>query len=157
MKQPWLTLLILIGLPALGALTGRLAAPALARFDYVVRVAEHVRADELRPKAEGTEEASPKAKAEADKEVKAFKSTGLPVASIYEQAAETRDWFAVGSVWLGLFCGLVAALKILNSLVWRRQREYDADPAHCLACARCYLACPVERERLQHESAEQPL
>lgn len=156
MNKTRLTILILIALPTLGALAGRLAAPALARFDYVVRVAEHVRADELRPKPAETAEAPLKAK-DVDKEVKAFKSTGLPVATIYAQAAEVRAHFAIGSVWLGLFCGLVAAAKILTALVWRGQREYDADPAHCLACARCYLSCPVERERLQHVSAERPL
>ena len=160
MKRSWQILLILIiALPALGAVAGRLAAPGLARFNYLVRLAGHVRQDELKTQhAEQNALPSPTVgKTAADLEVKAFKTTGLPPASLYAQAQEVRRKFATGATWFGVWCGLIAAIKIITMLGWRRQREYDADPAHCLACARCYLACPVERERLQAALGERPL
>lgn len=148
MKRSWrITLIVLLALPLGGALAGRLAAPSLARMDEVVWLAGEVWKDE----GHGTRgQADPDA-------LKWFQNLGLPAGQLYLQAAETRHKLAVGATWFGLWCGLVAALKILTQFAWRRRREYDADPAHCLACARCYLSCPVERERLELESKEQPL
>jgi NAD-dependent dihydropyrimidine dehydrogenase PreA subunit len=45
--------------------------------------------------------------------------------------------------------GLVVCLKLIHLSIRRRRHDYEADPAACLSCARCYLSCPVEHERLQ--------
>jgi NAD-dependent dihydropyrimidine dehydrogenase PreA subunit len=152
-----LILSLIIALPATGAVLGRLAAPALARMNYIVKVAEHVWRDKNKPKTEAPAEATPGKKVKEDDEVKAFRATGLPPAQLYAQAHEVRQRFNVASAWFGAWCGLVTALKIAQLLNWRRQREYATDPSHCLACARCYDACPVDRTRKHQELGEQPL
>ena len=72
---------------------------------------------------------------------------GLSPESIYEQAHAIQERFRTGGGWFGLWVGLVAAIKILSLYRERRLGEYEADRSGCLACARCYLSCPVELER----------
>lgn len=154
MKNTAVVILVLIvAFPLFGALAGRLAAPELARLNYIVRLATNVRQSDLHP----AEEKPTRLMTPEEKDVKAFKTTGMPSALLYTQAAEVRHQFAVGSAWFGAWCGLIAALKIASLLKWRRRAEYDADPADCLACARCYKYCPVERERLEQALGERPL
>lgn len=138
MKRALTILLLLIALPSVGAWCGRLAAPALARQNYIVQVAERVwRAEQEKPGAEHEHE---------DDRLTAFRATGLPAARIYEQAREIQSRFRLGGALFGLWCGLVAALKIASLLAWRRGALYDADPSRCLACARCFASCPVGRD-----------
>ena len=151
-------LIALLTLPLAGAVAGRLAAPGLARMNYTVWLAELVRLDELHPsEADDISVTSNKPVSDRRKAVKAFKSTNMPLATLYADATAVRRTFATGATWFGLWCGLVAALKIAALLRARRPREYKTDASHCLACARCYLACPVERERLVKAAGERPL
>ena len=48
---------------------------------------------------------------------------------------------------LGGFLGLVVVGEFLALSVRRRRTDYEADPASCLACGRCYQYCPKEHER----------
>lgn len=158
MKRSGVIILILIiVLPALGAVAGRVAAPELARLDYIVRLAKNVRQSELHPAPAGEKEKPVMQMTQAEKDVKAFKSLGMPSATLYAQANEVLARFRTGSTWFGLFCGLVTALTIASDLKRRQRNEYDADPADCLACARCYQSCPVERERLERALGERAL
>ncbi len=59
--------------------------------------------------------------------------------------------FAWGCAMLGVWMGLVISLKLVGHAVRRTRSEYTADAGTCLACARCYQYCPVERERLEKE------
>ena len=149
MRRTRLIILIaLIALPLLGAGIGRLSGPALSRLNYIVNVAEHVWNEEKN--GPGKEE---------DQLVKAFRSTGMPATQIYDQAREIRERFTRGATWFGLWCGLVAGIRLASSLVWRRRHVYESDPMDCLACGRCYLSCPLERKRLkrlQRPLAEHP-
>ena len=52
---------------------------------------------------------------------------------------------------LGLWFGLVLGLSTVSLLVRARRRTYQADPAECLSCGRCYEWCPYERERWEEE------
>jgi len=60
-----------------------------------------------------------------------------------------RDRFALGGALLGGFLGFVVGGKLIALSVRRRRTDYEADPAGCLACGRCYRYCPKEHERLK--------
>jgi ferredoxin len=55
-----------------------------------------------------------------------------------------------GAWLLGGFLGLVIGLKLIRLSVYRRRVDYEADPALCVACGRCFDYCP--RERLRRKS-----
>ncbi|MEW6358976.1 MAG: 4Fe-4S binding protein [Planctomycetota bacterium] len=50
---------------------------------------------------------------------------------------------------LGLWFGLVIAAKLVSLCVVSERETYEVDHARCFACARCYMACPRERDRLK--------
>ena len=138
MKHPRLQFLALVvGLVAVGAVAGRIAAPALARGDYVVQAAERVWLEE----STGIEDE------EQTLQSTAVRIQGVPLQMLFGDAAAVRAKFRVGATLFGAWCGLVAALKIASVLAQRRRRDYVTDPAHCLSCARCFLSCPVEHQR----------
>jgi ferredoxin len=139
----WRALLILLLAPLAGTLAGWLSGSALARQNYMVQVAERVWLEESQGLSERTNQST------------AFRATGMPPAQLYAQAREISHQFRVGAALFGLWCGVVAACKILGLLAERARREYDADPAACLACTRCYAACPVEQEHRKPLSGEQ--
>jgi len=78
----------------------------------------------------------------------AFRATGQTSAALYKEATEIRARFALGGALLGGFVGFVIGGKLVTLSVRRRRTEYEADPASCLACGRCYQYCPKEHERL---------
>jgi NosR/NirI family transcriptional regulator, nitrous oxide reductase regulator len=47
----------------------------------------------------------------------------------------------------GIFVGLIAAAKLIGSVIHRRQEDYEARRADCLACGRCFAYCPREQIR----------
>jgi polyferredoxin len=47
----------------------------------------------------------------------------------------------------GAFVGLVVAAKLIGSVIIRRQEDYEAKRADCLACGRCFAYCPREQNR----------
>ena len=134
-------ILLILVLPFIGWMIGWSAGPWLARANYIVQVAERVWQEETAGLEERTLQSD------------AFRLTGgIPAETLFSQALEIRDQFRTGAAWLGLWIGLVAALKIISILRTREGTEYEADRALCVACGRCYLACPVERERLNLNS-----
>lgn len=148
-KEFWRGVSLLVLFCALGSLMGYLAAPSLAHLHYSVRLAERLYAQESRdPKKESVEE---KIRLDRDKnsfEMQAVRTLGLSPSQLYEEAREVHRRFRIGSLLFGLWCGVVAGLKLVNLFVTRQSSVYEADKAHCLACGRCYLACPVEHKRL---------
>jgi ferredoxin len=133
-----LLLSILCGLAA-GALLGWRAGPALSKAHYIVQVAERVWLEESQGLTEQTRQSE------------AYRKTGLPSEHIYRQAREIRGRFQIGGALFGLWCALTAGSSLGSIFSRRPPREYEPDPAHCLACGRCYLSCPVERERRKQE------
>ena len=111
----------------------------LAQVHPQVRLAQRVYLEE-NGQVEGTTDASD-----------AFRATGRPSAELYAEATEIRDRFAIGGVLFGAFVGLVIGGKLLTLSVKRRRTDYEADPASCLACGRCYSYCPKEHERLKQK------
>ena len=102
-----------------------------------VRLAQRIYLEQ-NGQAEGTTDASD-----------AFRATGRPSTELYAEASAIRDRFTVGGALFGAFIGLVIGGKLLGLSVKRRRTDYEADPASCLACGRCYSYCPKEHERLK--------
>ena len=114
---------------------GRCGRP-FSRLDHTVRVADRVWQEE-RGKVQGTTDES-----------EAFRKQGQPSEELYRQAADRRLRFDRGARWFGAWVGLVFGLKLILLSLRRHRKDYEADPAACLACARCYVACPQEHVRL---------
>jgi NAD-dependent dihydropyrimidine dehydrogenase PreA subunit len=130
-----LFLLLLPVLVAAGGWAGYSLKERLARVHPSVRTAERVYLEES-GQVTGTTDVSD-----------AFRTTGRTSESLYQQATAIRGQFAVGGALLGAFIGLVAGGKLIALSVRRRRMEYEADPASCFACGRCYQYCPKEHER----------
>jgi len=129
---------LLILVPVLlagGAAAGYQAGPGLSRMHTTVRVAERVHQEES-GQAEGTTDES-----------QAFRSTGESVESLYHRAALLQNRFTLGGAWLGAGLGLILGLKLILVSVRRHRTGYEAEPAACLACARCYAYCPKDRDQ----------
>jgi NosR/NirI family nitrous oxide reductase transcriptional regulator len=130
-----LFLLLLPVLVAAGGWAGYSLKERLARMHPRVRTAERVYLEET-GRVTGTTNASD-----------AFRATGQAAEALYRDATEIRGRFAVGGALLGGFLGLVAGGKLVTGSVRRRRVAYEADPAGCFACGRCYAYCPKEHER----------
>lgn len=119
-----------------GALLGRLGAPAVARYDRVVSLAERVYQEET-GRVKGQTNAS-----------EAFRKQATPTGELYRQALVKRRWYGGATTLFGAWCGIVVAGKLIFLTLRRRRPDYEADQAACLSCARCYTSCPIEQERL---------
>ena len=128
-------LVLLPVLVAAGGWAGYSLKGPLARVHPTVRTAERVYLEET-GEIEGTTDVSD-----------AFRATGKASDALYDEASQIRAKFEVGGALLGGFLGLVVAGQFLALSVRRRRTEYEADPASCLACGRCYQYCPKEHER----------
>jgi NosR/NirI family nitrous oxide reductase transcriptional regulator len=130
--------LFLVLLPVLvtaGGWAGYSLKERLARVHPRVRTAERVYLEET-GQVTGTTNASD-----------AFRTTGQASEALYQDATEIRHRFAFGGALWGGFIGFVAGGKLVALSVRRRRTEYEADPAGCFACGRCYQHCPKEQER----------
>jgi ferredoxin len=148
-REFWRGVSLLVLLCVLGSGAGYLAAPFFARQHYAVRMAEQLREQETRDlKSESVAEKIRLDLAKESFEMQAVRTLGLASDQLYAEAREVHRRFRIGSFLFGLWCGLVAGLKLLNLFIARPGAFYEADKSHCLACGRCYLACPVEHKRL---------
>ncbi len=130
----------LVLLPVLvggGARAGYQVRGWLAQVHPQVRLAHRVHQEET-GQVEGTTDASD-----------AFRTTGRPSQELYDEAMVLGEGFAIGGALLGAFMGFIIGGKLVALSVQRKRTEYEADPAGCLACGRCYESCPKEHERLK--------
>jgi ferredoxin len=125
-------LLLPVLLVASGAL-GYLGGAAVSGQHTTVRQANRVWLEE-HGKVEGT-----------TLESEAFYRHGQPLEDLLHAASAIRRQFNLGGLLLGLWIGLVIGLKLVFLAVRRRRTDYEADPAACLACGRCYRFCPEEQ------------
>jgi NAD-dependent dihydropyrimidine dehydrogenase PreA subunit len=130
----WLLALLPVLIGA-SALLGWLAGPHLARMDYTVRLAERIRMEDA-GQVEGQIPMS-----------EAFRGTGRPKADLRADALRLSGSYALGGTILGGFVGLVVGAKLIALSVRRRRTDYEADPATCLSCGRCFQYCPIEKRR----------
>ncbi len=84
----------------------------------------------------------------------AFRDSGQSTQQLYREAAETRTAFRTGSAWLGGWLGLVIGFSLIKLSLKRQRKDYQADPAACLSCGRCYRYCPREHVRLQAQNGK---
>lgn len=120
-------------LTAAGALTAHRLSGALWQADATIRLAQRVSAEKAGEFSDTT------------KASEAFYRSGGDVDALMAQARQKQLDLANGSTWLGAFVGLVIALKIIGLHTRRRRQDFEADPAACMACGRCYNYCPVHR------------
>jgi NAD-dependent dihydropyrimidine dehydrogenase PreA subunit len=80
-------------------------------------------------------------------EVKAFRDTGGAPQELYAQAQVIVRRFHIGGALVGVWMGLAISGKLIAYSIRRRNPDYTADPGTCIACARCFMSCPVELKR----------
>lgn len=125
----------LIVLPLVLAWVGHRAGPALARADSTVQLAALVaRADR------GEELETLTARQRLD----AFRETADTSDALLARAQLVQQRFSVGGALVGVWMGVVTALKLFGATRRHVRPDYAADAATCLACARCFKYCPVD-------------
>ncbi len=128
-------LLLILVLPAVGAMLGRWAAPMFARAHFLVQQADQVRREMSDPAA-GTSLQSD-----------AFRASGEAREALFARADAVERRFAWAVPIFGAFCGLAFALLNVGLNRDGRREIYEIDYAACLACGRCFACCPIEQRR----------
>lgn len=142
----WARVLIVL-LPfmiVVGGWIGYEAAPALARANPTVRLADRIRLEEAGLVSGRTDEST------------AFRSTNRTIESLYTQAEAKQQDFALGSTLLGGAMGLLFGLTLIRTHICFRRTHYETHRAGCVACGRCYWSCPREHLRRHRQSHPQP-
>ncbi len=119
-----------------GALAGARLEAVLARLDPTVRLAETMLTED------------PAAAAGSTLETRAFRSGGRQMADLAASARAIRSRFRVGGALAGAYLGSVVMVALLRRSRRPRRAGYGPEPADCLACGRCFDACPQARAPL---------
>jgi NAD-dependent dihydropyrimidine dehydrogenase PreA subunit len=130
-----------------GFLSGYLAGPAVSRLDARVQLAARIQVEQ---EAEQQGELLP-----MTVESEAWYETGETAENLYERAREVEHDFTWGMAFVGAFIGLAAACKVAGLRMVEPADIYYIHQGRCVSCTRCFLACPVEHERLQELGKEQ--
>ncbi len=132
-------ILLLILLPALiagGIGLGGMAGGTLARKHRLVSLAERLQLEDTGVVPDTTDASA------------AFRAGNNSSETLYAEARALQHRYTVAARWCGAWIGLVVGLKLLSLAIVRQRPDYEADPARCLSCARCYRFCPQELQRL---------
>jgi polyferredoxin len=129
------TILLTPLLAVAGALLGASLSSVTSRVHPTVQLADRMYL-ELNHKVEGV-----------TNESDSFRRTRRPVEKLYDEASGITRQFRTGGYAAGGFVGLAAGLMLVGAGLRRTRKEFDADPGSCLACGRCYNACPLDRKR----------
>jgi ferredoxin len=124
--------LIVVAFALLGT---RLGGP-LSLLDPEVQLAEQVRREELGLTATTTDASD------------AFRAARRPASELYAAAGARRDRFGHLGIALGVWVGLVLAVKLVSLSVHGSRSEYEPNRTGCVSCGRCFWYCPVEQVRL---------
>lgn len=130
------TILALVALVAM-PLGGWWAGPSLARANATVQLAGRIWKEDSKGLTGRTLESE------------TFRATGGTREALFADAGRIERQFALGTAILGLWCAVVIGLKLLYRIRPQRREVYEIDHAQCVACGRCFLACPRERLRRQ--------
>jgi outer membrane protein assembly factor BamB/ferredoxin len=125
--------LLLVLLPVALAVAGWHAGHVAARYHATVALAEMV----LGPKSALPEVAE-------SFEVRAFRMQGGDEDELRAEALRLERVFRLGASLVGFWCGLVAALKTAAMGRVPVRTEFEIERALCVACGRCFAACPKE-------------
>ncbi len=74
-------------------------------------------------------------------------------APLYNTAKKDLQQFKWGGALFGAFIGFILAIKFFSLLGKKKRTCYDVDRVLCVSCGRCYLSCPLERQRLRQIGA----
>ena len=96
---------------------------------------------------------APPADEERYPEIEAFKRRGQSREEAEARAAATLARFRTGCAGAGVFIGAVLALRLLGLTRLQRRALHEADRIRCVACGRCFAACPKNRE---HDNVPRP-
>ena len=132
------TILLTPLLAGAGALLGGSLSSVTSRMHPTVRLANRMYL-ELNHLVEGVTNDSD-----------SFRKTRRPVENLYDEAIGLVRQFRIGGYAAGGFIGLAAGLMMAGAGLRRTRKEFDADPGSCLACGRCYNACPLDRRIKSH-------
>ena len=133
-----IALILTLFLPLAGVLLGYMAGPFFARADGTVQLAARIWQEESRGLTERTLESE------------AFRGTGREPSELFAEAQRIERRLSIGGAFFGAWCGLVIALKLFAAARVPKREIYEADPAECVSCGRCFLYCPRERLRLKN-------
>lgn len=119
-------------LTGLLAVAGFYSGNLLSRIGFDVRLADQFRMEEQNPTLEPSLETA------------AARTLSREPAVVQQQAEGIQKRMRLGSACFGAWMGLVIGLKLVRTQRPQRRKGYVADPAGCLACARCFASCPVK-------------
>lgn len=122
-------------LTIVGGFIGSLLSVSLSNLHPTISLAERVMA-ENKGLVEGTTLAS-----------RTFHESGKLTAELLQESNVIRDEFKTGSIFLGIFMGLVVGLKGMGVFFKRTQKDYESNRTDCFSCGRCFPYCPDEHER----------
>jgi NosR/NirI family nitrous oxide reductase transcriptional regulator len=133
----WLLVLLPAFIAGGGWVGSKLAVP-MSRLNPTVELAERHLAQKKSPGFFGvmTPETLSLQRAEQDPDL------------VLRAAHDYRRRFAIAATLFGGWVGLVIGVKLLSLAVRTRRNDYEPDRGACLACARCFRACPQELVRL---------
>lgn len=114
------------------ASTGWLTGAWVARAHPAVRMAEVLAT-------------VPQEAADQYPELEAFRRGGASRDEAEACAAEAVRRFRAGGTGAGVFVGVVMGLRLLGMTRLRRRPLHEADRMRCVACGRCWDACPLNR------------
>ncbi len=131
-KQLILVLALIPFIIGLSGLIGWYSAGSLSRVHATVRLADRIQLEQEL----GAENLA------AHEVAEAFWETGRKPEELYTAAAHIQESMTAGSIWLGLFMGLVFSIKLVSLSILRPHKDYEANAGTCFGCARCYEYCP---------------
>lgn len=136
-KQFLVALLLFPMIVALFGWIGSLLAFPLAQLHPVVKRAELVRAEET-----GLVD-----RFGAFDETLAHYRGGEENESLYQRAAQVYQRLQYGTLFFGLWVGVVLGIKGITLTVRRKRTEYQTDGGRCFSCGRCFWYCPNQKEQ----------
>lgn len=81
-------------------------------------------------------------------ELEAFYGQGGTVENLTEKYNRTQADFKFYATIAGALIGLVIGITLINLSVKRTRKQYEIDPADCVACGRCFSYCPQNTRTL---------
>ncbi|MEI8198076.1 MAG: 4Fe-4S binding protein, partial [Phycisphaerae bacterium] len=132
------TVLLMLG----GAWAGWAGRGVLSQMNQTVQLARTIQNESVTT--------APAADPDLAERVQAWHNQGESPEALFARAALIQHRFGIGGALLGAGFLLIVGKRFLSHTAPAPARHvniYDADPAGCLACARCFKHCPVERQR----------
>ena len=131
-RQLALILTIVPLIIALSGFIGYWTSGSLARAHATVRLADRIQLEQ----EVGVENLA------YDEVAEAFWESGRKPEELYTASASIMEDMTIGSIWLGIFMGVVLSIKLVSLSIIRPHKDYEANQGTCFGCGRCYEYCP---------------